>query len=218
MANDWFRNKSWDPLIEQDFLQHLGQAVYNDRITALKIQGDIWQANPDPATQQAGIRLLETLITAYADEPHEVATVQEILAMHFHNKADFENAERYLIPVLQFYKTYKRTGVIRRADFTMAEMIILRMITHRLEEALQLLINFPLTGGSISEEHEQYNYHEQLAYSYYLLDKKVEAAHHAASALTVAQTIELDFMIAKPAALEGYYQQLPSLDVIAMKA
>lgn len=217
MANDWFRNKLWSPAIEQDFLQQLGQTAYNDRITALKVQGDTWLGNPDQATQLAGIRLLENLIADYADEVYEVATVQEILGMHFRRKADFKSAERYLTLVLQFYTTHKRTGVIRRADFTIAEMIILQMIPDRLEEALQLLINFPLTGGSISEDYEQHNYHELLAYGYYLSDKRTEAADHATKALAVAQTIELDFMIAKPDSLEGYYEQLPALERIAAK-
>jgi hypothetical protein len=49
----------------------------------------------------------------------------------------------------------------------------------------------------------------------YRLGKKEEAAVCAQKAIAVAETMDADFMIGKPTAIEKYYQQLPSLAEIA---
>ena len=97
----------------------------------------------------------------------------------------------------------------------LAEIILLRDNSERLAEAWQLVTDFLNTGGSISEEPEQYHYYGLLAQLCYRLDRKVEAVNYAAKALAVAKNIELDFLISKPVALENLYTSLPSLEVIA---
>lgn len=217
MANEWFRNKTWSEAIAVDFENQLQKADAEVRMTALKIQGDNWLGSSDAATQQAGIGLLEKLITEYAHEIYEVATVQEMLGEYYHQLADFDKAGIYLQPVLQFYKEHKRIGVVRRADLLLAEIILLRNNTEQLEEAYQLIHNYPNTGGSLSWDHEEHYYYELLAHVCYRLGKKEEAAGYAQKAMAVAETMDLDFMTGKPAAIEEYYQQLPSLAEIAGK-
>jgi hypothetical protein len=70
------------------------------------------------------------------------------------------------------------------------------------------------TEGSLSEDYEQHYYYELLAHLYYQSGMKAEAANYANKAIEIAQNIELDFMLGKPAAIEKYYQQLPDLQQI----
>ncbi|PSL29152.1 tetratricopeptide repeat protein [Chitinophaga ginsengisoli] len=215
MANEWFRNKTWTEAIAVDFENHLQQANAGFRMTALKIQGDNWLGSRDVVTQQAGIALLEKLLTEYAQEIYEVATVQEMLGEYYYKLANFERAEIYLLPVLQFYKEHKRVGVVGRADLILAEIILLSKASDRLDEAYQLIHNYPNTGGSLSWDYEEHYYYEQLAHVCYRLGKKEEAANCARKAIALAETMELDFMTGRTAAIEKYYQQLPSLAEIA---
>lgn len=215
MLNEWFRNKTWSEAIAADFENQLQLADAGTRMTALKIQGDTWLGGRDVDTQQAGIRLLKKLIAEYANEIYEVATVQEMLGEYYYKLANFEKAETYLLPVLQFYKEHKRIGVVRRADLLLAEIILLRNSTERLEEAWQLIHNYSNTGGSLSWDHEEHYYYELLAQVSYRLGKKEEAAGSAKKAIAVAETMDADFMTGKPTAIEKYYQQLPSLSEIA---
>jgi tetratricopeptide (TPR) repeat protein len=215
MTNEWFRNKTWSEAIELDFLQQQQNAEYGMRIESLKIQGDYWLSSRDGPTQQAGVRLLKKSLAEFANEPYEVATVQEILGEYYYKKADFERAETYLLPVLRFTKEHKRVGVVRRAELILAEMILLRNLTTRLEEAYQLIHDYPNLGGSLSEDHEQHYYYELLAQVCYQLGKKEEAAGCAQKAIAIAQTVD-EFLLSKPsAAIEGYYQKLPTLAEIA---
>lgn len=215
MSNEWFRNKTWSEAIATDFENRLQQADAGFRMTALKIQGDNWLGSREADTQQAGIRLLEKLLAEYAHEIYEVATVQEMLGEYYYKLANFEKAGIYLLPVLQFYKEHKRVGVVRRADLLLAEIILLRNTTERLQEAYQLIHNYSNTGGSLSWDHEEHYYYELLAQISYRLGKKEEAATCAKKAIAVAETMDADFMIGKPTAIEKYYQQLPSLAEIA---
>ena len=216
MANEWFRNKTWSEAIAVDFENQLQQGDAGFRMTALKIQGENWLSNRDVDTQQAGIRLFEKLLTEYAHEIYEVATVQDMLGEYYYKLADFERAEIYLLPVLQFYKEHKRIGVVRRADLILAEIILLRNTTERLEEAYQLIHNYPNTDGSLSWDYEEHYYYELLAHVCYRLGKKEEAAGCAQKAIGVAETMDFDLMITKPPAIENYYQQLPSLAEILL--
>jgi tetratricopeptide (TPR) repeat protein len=215
MTNEWFRNKAWSEAIENDFLQQQQHAAYGMRIESLKIQGGNWLGSRDEATQQAGIRLLEKSLADFANESYEVATVQEILGEYYYKKADFERAEIYLLPVIKFTKENQRVGVVRRADLILAEMILLRNLTTRLEEAYQLIHDFPNLGGTLPFEHDEHYYYALLAQVCYQLGKKEEAASCAQKAIAIAQTIE-EFLLSKPsAAIEGYYNKLPSLAEIA---
>ncbi len=214
--NDWFRNKTWSEAIESDFMNRLHnttpreqQAIY------LKIQGDLWLGSRDEGAQQTGMKLLQKLIHEYPLEIYEVAATQDIIGNYYYQRADFDNARPYLHAAYKFYTAHKRTGVIRKADLMLAEIILLRNETGRLEEAWQLVTGFPNTGGSLSEDHEQYNYYALQARIAYKLDRKAEAAQYAASAIALAKTIELDFMIAKPVELEKLYEQQPGLETIA---
>jgi len=214
--SDWYRNKIWDESIESDFLNRLQNTMPEEiQVTALKVQGDLWLKSRDETTQQAGITLLQKLIHNYPQEIYEVATVQDILGDYYYQRADFDNAEPYLYAALGFYKANKRIGVIRKADLMLAEIILLRNASSRLEEAWKLATGFPDSGGSLSEDHEQYNYYELLARIAYRTDRKPDAIEYAARAIALAQTIELDFMIAKSADLEKLYLQQPSLEIIA---
>jgi tetratricopeptide (TPR) repeat protein len=213
--NDWFRNKTWSETIESDFLSRLEKTPRALAMACLKVQGDQWLSGRDAATQLAGVKLLEKLIHDYPGEIFEITAAQGILGDYYHQRANFERAEPYLKVVLQFYNDHKRTGVNRTADLMLAEIILLRNETARLEEAWQLLIDFPTTGGSISEEHEQHRYYELLAQLGHRLNRKTEAAKYATKALALAKNMELDFLIGKPVALENLYQSLPSLEVIA---
>ncbi|MCD9016331.1 tetratricopeptide repeat protein [Parachryseolinea silvisoli] len=213
--NDWFRNKTWSETIESDFLSRLGNTPRALAMACLKVQGDQWLSGRDEATQRAGVKLLEKLISDYAEEVYEITAAQGILGDYYYQRANFERAEPYLKAVLQFYNDHKRTGVNRMADLMLAEIILLRNETARLEEAWQLAIDFPTTGGSLSEEHEQHRYYELLAQLGYQLNRKTEAAKYATKALALAKNMELDFLIGKPVALENLYQSLPSLEVIA---
>lgn len=215
MTNQWFRNKTWSEAIENDFLKQQQNAAYGMQIESLKIQGDNWLSSRDEATQQAGVRLLEKSLADFANEPYEVATVQEILGEYYYKKADFERAEIYMLPVIRFTKENQRIGVVRKADLILAEMIMLRNLRERLEEAYQLIHNFPNLGGTLPFEHDEYCYYELLAHVCYQLGKKEEAASCAQKAIAIAQTVE-EFLLSKPsAAIEGYYQKLPSLAEIA---
>lgn len=215
MAAEWFRNKTWSEAIAVEFENQLQKADAGNRMTAMKIQGDNWLGSGDTVTQQAGIRLLEKLLIEYANEIYEVATVQEMLGEFYYKLGDFEKAEIYLLPVLQFYKDHKRVGVVRRADLLLAEIVLLRNTTERLEEAYQLIQNYSNTGGSLSWDYEEHYYYELLAHVSYRLGKKEEAAGSAKKAIAVAESMDFDLMISKPTAIEKYYQQLPSLTEIA---
>jgi tetratricopeptide (TPR) repeat protein len=215
MSNEWFRNKTWSEAIAADFENRLQQADEGFRMTALKIQGDNWLGSGDVNTQQAGIRLLEKLIAEYTHEIYEVATVQEILGEYYYKLGNFEKAEIYLLPVLRFYKEHMRVGVVRKADLLLAEIILLRNTTERMEEAWQLINNYSNTGGSLSWDHEEHYYYELLAQVSYRLGKKEEAVASAKKAIAVAETMDADFMISKPTAIEKYYEQLPSLAELA---
>jgi tetratricopeptide (TPR) repeat protein len=213
--NDWFRNKTWSETIESDFLTRLGNTPRALAMACLKVQGDQWLSGRDETTQRAGVKLLEKLISDYAEEVYDITAAQGILGDYYYQRADFDRAKPYLNAVLRFYKEFKRTGVNRTADLMLAEIILLCNDTDRLAEAWQLVIDFPTAGGSISEEHEQHRYYELLAQLSYRLDRKAEAANYAAKALTLAKNMELDFLIGKPAALEKLYTVLPSLEAIA---
>lgn len=214
---DWYRNKTWSETTEAAFYDQLQHVEPGVRIMALKIQGDQWLRGSDAAAQQAGVRLLTALCAEYPHEIFEVSTVQEILGDYFYSKADFETAEIYLRPVVKFYTEHKRIGVVRRADLLLAETILLRNLTARLDEAYQLIMAFPLTGGSLSEDYEQLAYYELLAYVCYQSGRKEEAAVHARKAIALADVIDadLDFLMSKPAAVEQRYSTLPGLGEIA---
>lgn len=213
--DEWYRNKTWSIEIKTAFFDKLQQVEHNMRVTALQIQGDTLSRSKDEGTQQAGIELLQMIMTGYPDEIYIIAVVQGILGDYYYQRSDFESAETYLQSVVDFHKKFKRVGVIRREDLLLAEIIILRKQTDRLEEALQLVINYPDSGGSLSEDHEQHHYYELLAHLCYQLDRKTEAAGYAMKAIEIAQNMELDFMISKSATMEKYYQQLPDLQQIA---
>jgi tetratricopeptide (TPR) repeat protein len=215
MMDEWFRNKTWSTEIKTAFFNKLQHAEHNMQVTALQIQGDILSGSKDEETQQTGIELLQVLITGYPDEIYTIAIVQGILGDYYYEKGDFESAETYLQSAVDFHRKFKRIGVIRREDLLLAETILLRKLTDRLEEALQLVIDFPDTGGSLSEDHEQHYYYELLAHLYYQSGRKAEAAKYAEKTIDIAQNIELDFMLGKPAAIEKYYQQLPDLQKIS---
>lgn len=212
--DEWFRNKIWSAEIKTAFFNKLQHAEHNMQVTALQIQGDILSGSKDEETQQAGIELLQMLITGYPDEIYIIAIVQGMLGDYYYQRSDFENAETYLQSAVDFHRKFKRIGVIRREDLLLAETILLRKLTDRLEEALQLVIDYPDTEGSLSEDHEQHYYYELLAHLYYQLGRKTEAANYAHKAIEIAQNIELDFMLGKPAAIEKCYQQLPDLQQI----
>jgi tetratricopeptide (TPR) repeat protein len=214
MIDEWFRNETWTVEIKTAFFNKMQHAEHNMQVTALQIQGDILSRSKDEETQQAGIELLQMVITGYPDEIHIIAIVQGMLGDYYYKRAAFEMAETYLQSAVDFHRKFKRIGVIRREDLLLAETILLRKLTDRLEEALQLVINYPDTEGSLSEDYEQHYYYELLAHLYYQSGMKAEAANYANKAIEIAQNIELDFMLGKPAAIEKYYQQLPDLQQI----
>ena len=215
MAKEWFRNKTWSEAIESEFLKQLEQTDNSMKINALKIQGDLWLGNNDAVTQQAGCRLLEKLLADYMNDPQDAATVLEILGEYYYKQTDFEIAEMYLQQVVVYYREFKRTGVVRKADLLLAECILLHRQTDRFEEAYELVHQYPNLGGSLTEDHEKHSYYEILAYLSYALGKKEEAADCARQAIAIAQTIELDFLLAKAPAIEKCYQQLTPLAEIA---
>lgn len=215
MTVEWFRNKTWDADIKADFLNKLQLAEHNMQITALKIQGDQLLMSNDAETQQAGIELLEMVFNDYPDETYEIVVIKDILGEYYYKKAAFEEAERWLQAVVDFSLTFKRIGITRRADLMLAETILLRQQTARLEEARQLILNYPEMDGSLTEDHEQHYYNELLAHVYYQSGRKKEAAGYALKAIQIAENIELDFMLGKPAAIEKCYEQLPDLQQIA---
>lgn len=215
--SEWFRNKAWSEATEATFFSTLQQSAPAACITALKVQGDLWLHGHDAATQHAGVRLLAQLCADYPQEIFEVSTVQEILGDYYYSRGEFEAAEVYLIPVVKFYAEYKRIGVVRRADLLLAETILLRSLTARLEEAYQLILNFPATGGSLSEDYEGLAYYELLAHVCYQCGRTEEAAGYARQAIALADGIDSDlaFMMGKPAAVEQCYNSLPDLGEIA---
>src|SRR3954468_18771396 len=108
MANEWFRNKTWSEAIEQEFFKHWELADFRWRVNALKIQADVWCESNDEAAKRAGDRLFKKLMADYTYEPHELATVQEIVGENYYKEANFEKAELYLQLVVNFYKEFKR--------------------------------------------------------------------------------------------------------------
>jgi tetratricopeptide (TPR) repeat protein len=215
MEKLWYKNETWSEAIETSFLNQLENTEYGMQMAALKIQGDYLLHSKDVEIQQAGIRLLQMLLTRYPDEIYIVVTAQDILGEYYYKRGDFESAEIYLQSAADFYRKVKRIGVTFKADLLLAETILLRNLTDRLEEAWQLVIDFPGMGGSLSEDYEEHYYYELLAHLCYQLDRKTAAAGYAMKAIEIAQNMELDFMISKSDTMEKYYQQLPDLQQIA---
>jgi uncharacterized protein HemY len=215
MKGNWFQNQTWSEAIELEFLDNLkGFTPGEEQAPHLRAQGDIWLRSRDEATQRAGVKMLEKLLREYPDDVWEIPVAQDLLGHFYYQHADFDQAVPYLEAALRFYRQHKRVGVIRIADLLLAEIILLRRDSDRMEHALQLALDYSNTGGSSPIfASEKYDYAQLLAHLYHQLGQKEKAAEYAKEALVIAE--DDDFFFGRSAALDKLYEQLPSLQAIA---
>jgi tetratricopeptide (TPR) repeat protein len=147
MNADWFKNEKWSDTIELEFLNNLKSLKpVEEQAPHLRVQGDAWLRSRDQATKQAGVKMLQKLIDDYSKDIWEVPIAQDLLGHHYYQQGDFEQALPYLEAALRFYREHKRVGVIRIADLLLAEIILLRRQSDKMEYALQLVLDYPKTG------------------------------------------------------------------------
>ncbi len=214
---DWFKNENWSNEIEVNLFNQLTSKSNNYKLDILKIQSDIWLKSSDLLAQNAGIRILEYILTEFAEETFYLISVREILSEYYIKKADFETAEKYLIQIIDFYSKNKRIGIIRKADLQLAEIILLKNQVERFSEALELIKNYEITGGDLSENEDKFSYYELTAQLENKIGNKIEARKYALKAIEIYIEIEKEemlWLISKPESIDKFYEKLPDLSDI----
>jgi len=195
MATEWYRNKTWNTEIENNFEAKLkrSRGTYH-KAQYLKIQGIELLDTDSSETQLIGVNLLLRLIREYQVEEMLVINGHEILANHYLEIGDFEKAEFNYRVVVDRYLTKTRNGTSGIADLKLAETILRSNQADKLHEAYQLFSTFSNDQSLQLSFNNQRFYHVELgALLCDKLQKKSEARKYAIQALELSRIKTPDF-------------------------
>jgi len=215
MATDWYRNKSWNTNISDDFEARLkrsrgtfGKAQY------LKIQGLELLDTPNLGTQKIGVIHLLRVISEYPMEEMQVINSHEALGIYYFDKGNFEKAEYHLRIVVDRYINNTRNGTSWTADLKLVEIILKTNQVDKFSEAYNYVINFPTSELSFNN---QRFYHSELAALLCdKMNKRNEAKDYALKALEYSKIVTPDFARHKTLGLvKATDEQIKKLKTIA---
>lgn len=186
--HDWFRSAAWDDEVATAFERRLQRARPWNRAQYLRIQATDLLESADPATREAGRRLLHRLVGEYPDNELEVNCAWEQLAeslMHDGQTEEAEHAFRRALALIA-KSPLGRSGTSGVTELLLAELLLATRDSSGLGEAGQLLL-------TIRPEVERLTLLRNVVYRYLLASARlthragnVDASELAKQALAVA--------------------------------
>lgn len=214
-AEDWYRNKTWNAEIENEFevrLKRSRGAYYKAQY--LRIQATYLLDNRDVDIQQNGIRLLERIVADYPNEESSTIFGYEQLGDYYLKYKEFEKAEKYFRPVIKHYELKQsRSGTSALADLKLAEILLIGGTANQLEEAYKICKSYPLEELLMNSD--KFYYTQLLAHICFKLNKTEDAKEFAEAAIELSKVTKPQFSRHKTVGLvSASNQQLKDLQQI----
>ena len=216
MADDWYRNSTWDNVIEDDFEARLKRSRgASNKAQYLRIQASYLLDSSDLKTQLVGVKQMERLINDFPTEEFSVLFGQEQLGDYYLKTNDFEQAEKYFRLVMEHYENKKsRSGTSAKADLKVAETILTAGKIDKLEEAYRICKNYPVS--MLTFNNDKFYYAELAAHICDKLHMTSDAKEFAKTALEISKITEPQFYRHKTIGLvKASDRQLRTLEQIA---
>lgn len=189
----WYRNKTWDSVIEADFEARLkrSRGAFN-KAQYLRIQASYLLDSSNEKTQSVGVRQMERLINDFPTEEFSVIFGQEQLGDYYLKKGDFDKAEKYFRVVMEQYENKKsRSGTSAKADLKLAETLLAAGKADTLDEAYRICKNYPV--NELTLNNDKFYYAELVAHICDQFNKTIEAKEFARIALEISKIEEPQF-------------------------
>lgn len=183
IKTDWYTNRTWNGKIDSNFEDHLKRARgAGNKAEFLQIQGCLLLENPQANIQEVGLALLSRLLEDFPSEYSSVLLAQEKMGDYYLRHHQYEKAAQYYTIVNNYCTAQNsRSGTSTMTDLKLAEAILYSNVEDKLEQAWQLVINYPVS--LLKFVAAKYYYAELAAQVCDAMGKKEEAATFAKSAL-----------------------------------
>lgn len=215
-ADDWYRNKTWDSIIETNFENRLkrSRGAYH-KAQYLRIQASYLLDSSDMKVQLTGVRLMGRLVSDFPTEEFSVIFGQEQLGDYYLKIGDLVKAEKHFRIVTEYYEVNKsRSNTSAKADLKLAETILKGNSTDKLGEAYRLCKQYPVTELIFNDD--RFYYAELVAHICDKLNKREEAREFAMKAIEISKIARPQFYRHKTVGLvKTSSQQLRTLEQIA---
>ena len=188
IKTDWYTNKTWNGKIDSNFEDHLKRARgANNKAEFLQIQGCLLLDNPQPNIQAVGLSILSRLLEDFPLEYSSILLAQEKMGDYYLRLHQYEKAGQYYTIVNNYcIAQNSRSGTSTMTDLKLAETMLYSNKHDQLEEAYQLVTNYPV--NLLKFIAGKYYYAELCAHICDALYKKEAAAAFAKSALELLKT------------------------------
>jgi hypothetical protein len=145
IKEEWYRNKTWNGRIDSNFEDQLKRTRNTgNKADYLQIQGCILLDNSHQNIRDVGIALLSRLFDDFPSQHSSIIVAQEKLGDYYLKQKNYERAAWFFRLVTNYcIHQQSRSGTSSMADLKLAEALLRSNQAIQLEEACQLVTNYP---------------------------------------------------------------------------
>jgi len=195
VKSEWYTNRTWNGMIDSKFEKYLKHTRNPaNKADFMQIQGSLLLNSPQQNVQNVGVSLLTRVIEDYPTEHSSATLAQEKLGCYYLKQHDFKEAERNFRTVNNYCKQQNsRTGTSAIADLLLAETILKSNLPEKLQEAYQLVMDYPVALLKMMDV--KFYYTELAAQVCDAFDKKEQAKEFAIAALALPKLVKPFFKV-----------------------